>query len=141
MINVIYKHNNFFLFIGTSCQISSKYEPQFSFSTPSINKSKKLSSKCTSYNVSSRHDKKELKSEINNQGNKLNMNINSDEPENRGSEKNALREKIIFFDQSEKSGNQLIPSCRKNCHSRRKNSTEGCFRRDKLESSLHKSGR
>ena len=138
---------SYLLFKGVSCNKSSKHEPQFSFSTPNINKSKKLSSKCTSYNVSSKHNQKTFKSEVDNikknvsEGNKLLIDKSIDNYDMLDIEKKQLKEKSVFFDQCEKSAKQLIPSCRKNCRSRRKTLADGCSRRDKLESSIHKSGR
>ena len=137
----------YLVFKGVSYNKSSKHEPQFSFSTPNINKSKKISSKCTSYNVSSKHDQKTFRSEIDNMkknvsaGNKLLTDKSIDNYDMIGNEKKQLKEKSLFFDHCEKSAKQLIPSCRKNCRSRRKTLADGCSRRDKLESSIHKSGR
>ena len=130
---------------GASKQTTSKSDPQFSFAKP--NKSKKISSKSISYNVSSKQQNNKIcleenkNKKISHHRTKPIMNKNLDTIENKDNENTQIKENITFLNQSEKIANPLIVSCRKNCRSRRKTLAEGCSRKDKSESSTQKSGR
>ena len=136
-----------FHFSVAAKQTTSKSDPQFSFAKSNINKSKKISSKSISYNVSSKQQSNEIslkenkKKKLSHHRTKPILNKNIDTIENKDNENTQIKDNITFLNQSEKIANPLIVSCRKNCRSRRKTLAEGCSRKDKSESSTQKSGR
>ena len=125
----------------------AKYDPQCSFANSHISKSKKLSSKCISYNVSSKHDQNVFKSEEmnktkNNPVKPLQLLHKKNEFfESKKIEVKPFKEKETLFNLSDRNENQVLISCRRNCRSTRKNLTEGCSRKNKSELSTHKSGK